>query len=286
MRDAGAHWVRAFCTPLCVVGAAGPRQDHTAEFLTVWKDHIMLFFKPAEEAQADLTRLPRHIAVIMDGNGRWARKRGLPRTAGHAAGAAPFRTIATYCKELGLEYLTVYAFSTENWKRPAEEVGAIMGLLKKYLLEAIGQMERDRVKMEFFGDLSPLPQELRDLCQRTREISTHYEGCQVNICLNYGGRDELLRAARAYAQECLEGKADPNHLSEAQFSGYLFSRGVPDPDLIIRPSGELRLSNFLPWQSAYSEFYFTDVLWPDFSKEELHRAFAAYQSRSRRFGGV
>ena len=286
MRDAGAHWVRAFCTPLCVVGAAGPRQDHTAEFLTVWKDHIMLFFKPAEEAQADLTRLPRHIAVIMDGNGRWARKRGLPRTAGHAAGAETFRTIATYCKEIGLEYLTVYAFSTENWKRPAEEVGAIMGLLKKYLLEAIGQMERDRVKMEFFGDLSPLPQELRDLCQRTREISTHYEGCQVNICLNYGGRDELLRAARAYAQECLEGKADPNHLSEAQVSGYLFSRGVPDPDLIIRPSGELRLSNFLPWQSAYSEFYFTDVLWPDFSKEELHRAIAAYQSRSRRFGGV
>ena len=227
----------------------------------------MLFFKPAEEVQADLSCLPRHIAIIMDGNGRWARKRGLPRTAGHAAGAETFRTIATYCKEIGLEYLTVYAFSTENWKRPAEEVGAIMGLLKKYLLEAIGQMERDRVKMEFFGDLSPLPQELRDLCQRTREISTHYEGCQVNICLNYGGRDELLRAARAYAQECLEGKADPNHLSEAQFSGYLFSRGVPDPDLIIRPSGDLRLSNFLPWQSAYSEFYFTDVLWPDFSKE-------------------
>ena len=246
----------------------------------------MLFFKPAEEVQADLSCLPRHIAIIMDGNGRWARKRGLPRTAGHAAGAETFRTIATYCKEIGLEYLTVYAFSTENWKRPAEEVGAIMGLLKKYLLEAIGQMERDRVKMEFFGDLSPLPQELRDLCQRTREISTHYEGCQVNICLNYGGRDELLRAARAYAQECLEGKADPNHLSEAQFSGYLFSRGVPAPALIIRPRGALRLSNFLPWQSAYSEFYFTDVLWPDFSKEELHRAIAAYQSRSRRFGGV
>jgi undecaprenyl diphosphate synthase len=246
----------------------------------------MLFFKPAEEVQADLSCLPRHIAIIMDGNGRWARKRGLPRTAGHAAGAETFRTIATYCKEIGLEYLTVYAFSTENWKRPAEEVGAIMGLLKKYLLEAIGQMERDRVKMEFFGDLSPLPQELRDLCQRTREISTHYEGCQVNICLNYGGRDELLRAARAYAQECLEGKADPNHLSEAQFSGYLFSRGVPDPDLIIRPSGEQRLSNFLLWQCAYSEFYYTDTLWPDFDEAELDRAIAAYQQRDRRFGGV
>ena len=226
------------------------------------------------------------IGIIMDGNGRWAKNRGLPRTAGHKRGAEVFSDIADYCDELGVSSVYFYAFSTENWKRPAEEVGAIMGLLKKYLLEAIGQMERDRVKMEFFGDLSPLPQELRDLCQRTREISTHYEGCQVNICLNYGGRDELLRAARAYAQECLEGKADPNHLSEAQFSGYLFSRGVPDPDLIIRPSGELRLSNFLPWQSAYSEFYFTDVLWPDFSKEELHRAIAAYQSRSRRFGGV
>lgn len=236
--------------------------------------------------QADLQHLPRHIAIIMDGNGRWAKKRGLPRTAGHAAGAETFRSIATYCKDIGLEYLTVYAFSTENWKRPADEVSAIMGLLKKYLLEAIAQMERDRVKMAFFGDLSPLTPELRQLCQRTQEISTHYDGCQVNICLNYGGRDELLRAAMAYAQDCAEGKADPNHLTQEQFGGYLYSKGIPDPNLIIRPSGELRLSNFLLWQSAYAEFYFTDVLWPDFSKEELHRAIAAYQSRSRRFGGV
>ena len=236
--------------------------------------------------QADLQHLPRHIAIIMDGNGRWAKKRGLPRTAGHAAGAETFRSIATYCKNIGLEYLTVYAFSTENWKRPADEVSAIMGLLKKYLLEAIAQMERDRVKMAFFGDLSPLTPELRQLCQRTQEISTHYDGCQVNICLNYGGRDELLRAAMAYAQDCADGKADPNHLTQEQCGGYLYSKGIPDPDLIIRPSGELRLSNFLLWQSAYAEFYFTDVLWPDFSKEELHRAIAAYQSRSRRFGGV
>ena len=238
------------------------------------------------EPQVDFDRLPRHIAIIMDGNGRWAKKRGLPRTAGQAAGAETFRTIATYCKDIGLEYLTVYAFSTENWKRPEDEVAAIMGLLKKYLLEAIGQMERDKVKMEFFGDLSPLTPELRQLCERTREISRHYDGCQVNICLNYGGRDELMRAAKAYAQDCLEGRADPNHLTQDQFGGYLFSRGVPDPDLVIRPSGELRLSNFLLWQSAYAEFYFTDVLWPDFSKEELHRAIAAYQSRNRRFGGV
>ena len=248
----------------------------------------MALFPKKTEAQAgvDFSRLPRHIAIIMDGNGRWAKKRGLPRTAGHAAGAENFRTIATYCKDIGLEYLTVYAFSSENWKRPEEEVGAIMGLLKKYLLEAIGRMERDRVKMEFFGDLSPLAPELRELCERTREISRHYEGCQVNVCLNYGGQDELVQAAKAFARDCVEGRADPNHLTREQFSGYLYSRGVPDPDLMIRTSGELRLSNFLLWQAAYSEFYITDTLWPDFSKEELCRAIAAYQSRDRRFGGV
>ncbi len=242
--------------------------------------------KKNTRVQADLTRLPRHIAIIMDGNGRWAKKRGLPRTAGHAAGAETFRNIATYCKDIGLEYLTVYAFSTENWKRSAEEVGALLGLLKKYLLEASVQMERDRVKMEFFGDLTALDSELQELCQRTREISKRYDGCQVNICLNYGGRDEIIRAALAYARDCQEGRAAADSLTETQFGEYLFSKGVPDPDLIIRPSGELRLSNFLPWQAAYSEFYFTDVLWPDFDQEELHRAIAAYQSRSRRFGGV
>ena len=238
------------------------------------------------EPQVDFDRLPRHIAIIMDGNGRWAKKRGLPRTAGHAAGAETFRTIATYCKDIGLDYLTVYAFSTENWKRPEDEVAAIMGLLKKYLLEAIGQMERDKVKMEFFGDLSLLTPELRQLCERTREISRHYDGCQVNICLNYGGRDELMRAAKAYAQDCLEGRADPNHLTQDQFGGYLFSRGVPDPDLVIRPSGELRLSNFLLWQSAYSEYVFMNVLWPDFSPADLDEAIEEYHRRNRRFGGV
>jgi undecaprenyl diphosphate synthase len=246
----------------------------------------MAFFTRKKEAEVDFSHLPRHVAIIMDGNGRWAQKRGLPRTAGHAAGAETFRSIATYCKEIGLEYLTVYAFSTENWKRPREEVEAIMGLLKKYLLEAIGQMERDQVKMRFFGDLSVLHEDLRLLCQQTAEISKRYDGCQVNICLNYGGRDEILRAARAYAADCVEGRADVNHLSDAEFSDYLFSSGVPDPDLVIRPSGEIRISNFLLWQSAYAEYYFTDVLWPDFNRAELHRALAAYQARSRRFGGV
>lgn len=247
---------------------------------------MALFRKKVTAPEVDFAHLPRHVAIIMDGNGRWAKRRGLPRTAGHAQGAETFRTIATYCKEIGLEYLTVYAFSTENWKRPEEEVRAIMGLLKKYLLEAIGRMERDKVKMKFFGDLSVLDGELRALCEQTEEISTHYEGCQVNICLNYGGRDEILRAARAFAQDCIDGKADPGHLTEENFSGYLFSAGVPDPDLVIRPSGELRLSNFLPWQSAYAEFYFSDVLWPDFSKDDLLKAIAEFQHRSRRYGGI
>ena len=248
----------------------------------------MALFKAKEKdlSAPDMSRLPRHVAIIMDGNGRWAKKRGLPRTAGHAAGAETFRSIATYCKEIGLDYLTVYAFSTENWKRPEAEVNAIMGLLKKYLMEAIGQMERDRVKMEFFGDVSVLSPELQELIARTREISKHYEGCQVNICLNYGGRDEILRAARAFAQECAEGKAKPEDLTEERLSGGLFSAGVPDPDLVIRPSGELRLSNFLLWQSAYSEFYYSDVLWPDFTKEDLNRAIVAFQKRDRRYGGV
>lgn len=246
----------------------------------------MFFLKKSPASTPDKTRLPRHIAIIMDGNGRWAQKRGLLRTAGHAAGAENFRAIATYCKNLGVDYLTVYAFSTENWKRSKEEVSAIMGLLEKYLLEAIDTMARDKIKMAFFGDLSALSERLRVLCRETEDISKQYEGFQANICLNYGGRDELVRAAKAFALDCAEGRADPNHLTEEQFGGYLYSRGVPDPDLVIRPSGELRLSNFLLWQSAYSEFYYTDALWPDFSKEELDRAIVSYQRRSRRFGGV
>ena len=247
---------------------------------------MALFPRRDKELRADLEHLPRHIAIIMDGNGRWARQRGLPRTAGHAAGAETFRTVATFAKDIGLEYLTVYAFSTENWKRPPEEVQAIMGLLEKYLHEAIGRMAKDRVKMAFFGDLAPLAPKLQQLCHETEEISKGYDGCQVNICLNYGGRDEIVRAAKAFALDCIEGRADPGHLTEEGFGNYLYSAGVPDPDLVIRPSGEVRLSNFLPWQSAYAEFYFTDVLWPDFSKEELLRAIAVYQHRSRRYGGV
>ena len=248
----------------------------------------MAFIEPTQpkaEPQVDFARLPRHVAIIMDGNGRWARRRGLPRTAG-AAGAETFRTIATYCKDIGLDYLTVYAFSTENWRRPLEEVSAIVGLLKKYLLESVEKMARDRIKLHFFGDLSPLPRELRELCDRTAEISRGYEGMQVNVCFNYGGRDEIVQAARSFAAACAAGERRPEELTEELFGGYLYSAGIPDPDLVIRPSGEMRLSNFLLWQSAYAEFYVTDVLWPDFTPEDLRRALAAYQGRDRRFGGV
>jgi len=229
-------------------------------------------------------RPPRHIAIILDGNGRWAKKRGLPRTAGHAVGSETFRKIATYCKNIGVEYLTVYAFSTENWNRPADEVGAIMKLLGKYLNEAIDTMERDHIKMKIFGDVAKLPPELQKLVEKTDEISSRYEGFQANICLNYGGRDEIVNAARRYAQDLAEGKAA--ELTEEVFSNYMYSAGIPDPDLLIRPGGEQRISNFLLWQCAYAEFYFTDVLWPDFSPEELDKAIAEFHRRDRRYGGV
>ena len=228
---------------------------------------------------------PRHVAIILDGNGRWAKQKGLPRTAGHSAGSENFRKIAYYCRDIGLDYLTVYAFSTENWKRPAEEVRTIMRLLGKYLNEAIETMERDGIKMRVFGDVSGLPEELQKLVDRTNEISEHYDGFQANICLNYGGRAELIHAAESYARDFRDGVVT-EPLNEEMFGNYLYSAGIPDPDLLIRPGGELRISNFLLWQCAYSEFYFTDVLWPDFTTDELDKAIAAYQNRERRYGGL
>ena len=241
---------------------------------------------PHTAGEVDKNRLPRHIAIIMDGNGRWAKQRGLPRTAGHKVGAETFRKIATYCKDLGVQYLTVYAFSTENWKRAADEVSTIMGLLKQYMLEAIDSMERDHIRLRFLGDLSTIWPELQALIDKTDEISSHIEGFQADVCLNYGGRDEILRAARAFARDCADGKASPEALTEEGFGHYLYSDGIPDPDLIIRPSGELRLSNFLLWQCAYAEFYFCDTLWPDFDERALDAAIIDYQKRDRRFGGV
>lgn len=232
-----------------------------------------------------MNNIPRHIAIILDGNGRWAKKRGLPRTAGHAAGSEQFRKIATYCKDIGVDYLTVYAFSTENWSRPEDEVKKIMQLLDRYLKEAIDTMERDHIKMKILGDVSGLSESLQKEIEQTNEISSRYEGFQANICLNYGGRDEIVKAARRYAKDVAEGKA-PEDIDEAGFANYLYSAGIPDPDLLIRPGGEQRISNFLLWQCAYSEFYFTDVLWPDFTPAELDKAIEVFNSRDRRFGGV
>ncbi len=235
----------------------------------------------------DMNKLPapRHIAIIMDGNGRWAKKRGLPRTAGHAAGAEAFRRIANYCRTLGVEYLTVYAFSTENWKRSADEVAGIMRLLGKYLQEALADMEKNRVRFQFFGDLSRLSPQLQKLCLEAQNRSEDYD-VQVNFCLNYGGRDEIVKAAAAFARDVAEGKRKPEELTEELLSSYLYSADVPDPELIIRPSGEMRTSNFLLWQSAYSEYVFLNVLWPDFEPEDLDRAIEEYHRRNRRFGGV
>lgn len=245
---------------------------------------MKLFHKRSEQAgRPDFSRLPRHVAIILDGNGRWAKQRGLPRKAGHAVGAETFRTIATYCKDIGLEYLTVYAFSTENWKRPQQEVDAIMDLFEDFLHEALRDMEKNKVKIRFLGDLTPLREDLKKLIADAEKKSEEYEGVTVSLCINYGGRDEILQAAGRFFREHPECTGQPK---KEQLEQYLYTAGMPDPDLIIRPGGEKRLSNFLMWQSAYSELYFTDVLWPDFSAEDMDAALLEYQRRDRRYGGV
>ncbi len=237
------------------------------------------------EQKESLPVVPKHIAIIMDGNGRWAKKRGLPRTSGHAAGAEAFRRIATYCGDIGVKYLTVYAFSTENWKRSEEEVSGIMRLMGKYLEEGLRDMEKNRVKICFFGDLSRLSPELRKKCMDAQEQSRDYD-VQVNFCFNYGGRLEIVQAARRFAEEVAQGKCKAEELTEDLFEEYLYSAGIPDPELIIRPSGEMRTSNFLLWQSAYAEYVFMDILWPDFGPNDLDMAIEEYNRRNRRFGGA
>ena len=237
-------------------------------------------------SEAQKQNIPQHIAIFMDGNGRWAKQRGLPRTAGHKVGVETFRKIAEHCGELGVKYLTVYAFSTENWKRSAEEVSGIMCLLKRYLHEALQDMEKNHIHFNYMGDLSRLSPELQKLCRETQAKSSAYHDVQVNLCINYGGRDEIVRAAKAFAADVAAGKRTADSLTEEALSGYLDSAGVPDPELVIRPSGELRTSNFLPWQTAYSEFVFMNVLWPDFTGDDLEEAIAEYQRRNRRFGGA
>lgn len=235
-----------------------------------------------ESVQPDFSRLPRHIAITMDGNGRWATSRGLPRTAGHKVGSETFRNIATICNEIGIEYLTVYAFSTENWSRPKAEVDVIMNLLRDYLIEACEEITKKNISLRVIGDQTPLSDEIRALIRKTDELSQGNTGLHANVCINYGGRAELVHAMKKIASSGVS----PDEIDEAMISANLDMAGIPDPDLIIRPSGEIRLSNFLLWESAYAEYYFTPVLWPDFDREELHRAIVSYQSRSRRFGKV
>lgn len=232
-------------------------------------------------------QIPRHIGIIMDGNGRWAKKRGLPRQAGHAAGARVFRTITKECEKRGVECLTVYAFSTENWKRPKEEVDAIMNLLRDYLKESLKDFKKENIRTRFIGDFAPLAQDIRDLMAEAEESTAHKTGMTLNIAINYGGRLELVQAARRLVQDVQEGRLSPDEIDEAAINDRLYTAGQPDPDLILRPSGEYRLSNFLIWQSAYAEYVFMDdILWPDFSAADLDRAIAEYSRRHRRFGGV
>lgn len=244
-----------------------------------------LFAKKTSQS-IDKDRLPKHIAIIMDGNGRWAQKRGLARSAGHIAGSERFRSAAKYLQKLGVEYFTVYAFSTENWKRPKDEVDGIFSLLEKYLCEAIADLKDDNIVLSFWGDISPLSPKLIDLIEETRKLSAKNNGMKVNICLNYGGRAEIIRAVKAVAEDCVAGRIDPEDIDDRAFEDKMYSAGVPAPDLLIRPGGETRISNFLLWQLAYSEMYFTDTLWPDLTDKKLEEIIISYQQRNRRYGGL
>ncbi|MEE1054791.1 MAG: isoprenyl transferase [Acutalibacteraceae bacterium] len=237
----------------------------------------MALFKNKNEERV----LPEHIAIIMDGNGRWAKKRSLPRTAGHIAGAKTFKNIARYCNKIGLKYLTVYAFSTENWKRPKDEVEGIMNLLRDYLKDA-ENFKDENIKVKFIGDLEPLADDIKELIKKDEDGSKDATGLNLNIAINYGGRDEITKAVKRIVASGIS----PEDITEQTVSDYLYTKGMPDPDFIIRPSGEYRLSNYLIWQSAYAEYWFSDILWPDFTPKHLEKAIDEYNHRNRRFGGV
>lgn len=230
-------------------------------------------------------KLPVHVGFIMDGNGRWASKRGLPRSIGHKEGAETFNRITRRCKDLGIKYVTYYAFSTENWSRPADEVSALMKLFEQYLGDA-EKYVKDNTRLIFLGDKSKFSEKLRLRMEELEEKSRDFDSMTVLLAMNYGGRDEIVRAARRAAALVKDRSITPDQIDESLFSSLLYTGGIPDPDLIIRPGGEKRLSNFLTWESAYSELYFTDVLWPDFNAKELDKALEDFAQRGRRFGGM
>lgn len=234
----------------------------------------------------DDIKLPSHVGIIMDGNGRWAKKRGLPRSAGHSAGANNFRTITRYCNKIGIKYLTVYAFSTENWKRPEDEVGALMKLFKSYLQEAIADFKDENIVVKFIGDRNAFSPELQSLIDENEKLSADRTGMVLNIAMNYGSRDEIVRAVKNIAADVKDGCLTIDDINEKVISDNMYTAGQPDPDLVIRPSGEYRISNFLLWQSAYTEYIIMDVLWPDFNTGMLDDALIEFARRNRRFGGV
>lgn len=231
-------------------------------------------------------RIPQHVALILDGNGRWAKKKGMPRNYGHAQGSKNVEKICEEAWRMGIKYLTVYAFSTENWNRPKSEVEALMKLLRNYMKTCIKTADKNDMKVRVIGDMTGLDDDIKKRIVELEEASKNNQGLNFTIAINYGSRDEMIRATKRLAKDCVEGKVSVDAIDESLYASYLDTAGIPDPDLLIRTSGELRLSNYLLWQLAYTEFYFTDVLWPDFTKEDLMDAIAAYNRRDRRFGGV
>ncbi|NEP14386.1 MAG: isoprenyl transferase [Symploca sp. SIO2C1] len=234
----------------------------------------------------DQKRLPRHVAVIMDGNGRWAKRRGLPRIIGHRQGVDALKKLLRCCDDWGIEALTAYAFSTENWGRPHEEVDFLMALFERVLMRELQEMMEENVRIQFVGNLAVLPPSLQTQIDRSMNLTKENTGIQFTVATNYGGRQEILQATRAIATQVQQGHLKPEEIDEALFSRYLYTANVCDPDLLIRSSGEMRLSNFLLWQMAYAEIYITDVLWPDFGREQFHKALSDYQQRNRRFGKI
>jgi undecaprenyl diphosphate synthase len=239
-----------------------------------------------EAAALDPERLPRHVAIIMDGNGRWAKKKLLNRIKGHEKGADAVREAVKACREIGISYLTLYAFSTENWQRPRMEVDALMTLLKKFLHTQAEELRANNIRLHTIGETDRLPDDVRQALEEVLSQTRHNDGLHLILALSYGGRSEIIHAVRGIASDVEAGRLSPTAIDEALLSDKLFTRDIPDPDLLIRTSGELRLSNFLLWQLAYAEFYFTPTLWPDFSKDEFYRILAEYQGRERRFGQV
>lgn len=243
-------------------------------------------FDNDENIELDMNNIPKHVAIIMDGNGRWAKQRNLPRTMGHKAGVETIRRIIKEGDRLGIKYMTLYAFSTENWKRPKEEVGALMKLLVQYLKQEIDELDRNGVVINVLGDISRLPEECIGEIERAKERTRNNNGIVMNVALNYGGRDEIIRAIKLMYSDINKNIIKEEDINSELIENYLYTKGIPDPDLIIRPSGEQRLSNFLLWQCAYSEFWYSDINWPDFKEEDLRRAISDYQNRDRRFGKV